>query len=57
MRPAEVELLAEAIADVALDVLTQLEGEARPEFLAGFQRLILEHGGAEAAELLRPDPH
>jgi hypothetical protein len=51
------ELPAEAIADVALDVLMLLDGEARGEFLAGFQRLVLEHGGAETAELLRPDPH
>ena len=36
------ELLAEAIADVAIDVLT---------------RLAVEHGGAAIAEMLRLDPH
>lgn len=51
------DLLAEAIADVALDMLTRLDGAARREFLAGFLRLVLKHGGAETDELLRLDGH
>jgi hypothetical protein len=51
------ELLAEAIANVAIDVLTRLDGDARGEFLQAFMRLAVEHGGAAIAEMLRLDPH
>jgi hypothetical protein len=54
---ADDEPLAEAIADVALDLLTRLEREARRPLLASFEWLVLRHGRTEAAELLKPDPH
>lgn len=49
------ELLAEAIADETLNVLTRLDGEARGEFLQAFMPLAVQHRGAATAELLRPD--
>lgn len=49
--PTDDELLAQAIADVALDVLDRLADtpERRSEFLLDFLRLVAASGGGELA--------